>query len=121
MGMIICKKHGKRLVGMNIQQEICEKLLKNDPLKDDDLSVIKMLYYDDDKLLLHMSYLVTKALKKQLRLRDVYHIKDDFEDEQPRKLLELRMSAICNQCLDEYEYKDDIQNTLAEHRIYLDI
>lgn len=116
MGLILCNKHGKQGIAINIQQEVCEKMLKGDPLHDDNLAVIKVLYFDCDELFLDMNYLVTNVLKEQLKLHDVYEVREDADEEPLSRLFSTKMGIICGQCLNEYKYKKDIQSTLAAYR-----
>jgi hypothetical protein len=116
MGIIQCQKHGETGTAVNIQQDICKKILKDEPLKNEDMEVIKVNLYDNDELLLEMRYIVTKELEKELTLQKVYDIHDEIEDEKLIKPFESSMGAICGQCLDEYKYSKDIEHTMEKFK-----
>lgn len=120
MGTIICEKHGECGIAINIQNDICEKILKNELLQDSDLAVIKVnLYEDNDQFIYDNNFIVTVALKKDLLLLDVYDIKDEYEDEKLSKKIHSKMGVVCGQCLNEYKYKDNIRNTLEKYRYHI--
>jgi len=115
MGTIICDKHGMNGIAINIQNDICIKIIQNEPLSDSDLEVIKVNLYDGNQFLLDVNYIVTKELKKELTLLDVYDIKEEYEDEKFIKPFASKMSEVCGQCLNEYKYKENIKITLEKY------
>jgi hypothetical protein len=119
MGTIICDKHGMSGISINIQNDICMKILKNELLQDSDLEVIKVKLFDNNQFLFDINYIVTVALKKELSLLDVYEIKEEYEDEKLIKKFELKMGVVCGQCLNEYKYKDTIRNTLEKYKNHI--
>ena len=112
MGLIICEKHGEQGIAINIEDDICRKILANIPLRDEDLCVIKVLFYDNEEFLMDMNYLMTTEMKHTLNLAEGYEVRDEEEDAEFLKQISPRMGILCGQCLKEYRYRENIEESL---------
>lgn len=119
MGLILCDKHGQQGIAINIQNEICDSILANEPLSDEDLQIIKVLFFDEGEPLMDMNYIVTKSLKEEFALKDLYEIREEIEEETLISPFTSKMGIVCGQCLNEYKYKKAIAGTLKAYREYI--
>jgi hypothetical protein len=108
MGMIICEKHGMTGISINILKDICEKILENEPIAQEELATILVDYYDEDTFLITDRYLVTNDFKREYQLRGYYKISSDEEDQRLWRPIAPMMGGLCGKCYKEY---------LAEHNI----
>lgn len=116
MGLIICDKHGQQGIAINIQDEICRSILANEPLCNEDLKIIKVVFFDENRPLMEMNHIVTTSLKEKLALEDLYEIREESEEETLIRPFTSKMGIVCGQCLNEYEHKKAIADTLKAYR-----
>jgi hypothetical protein len=102
MGMVICKKHGRTGVRIDVLDEICKKILTDKPIDQEMLSFIHVEYFDNKELLFDTNYIVTKRFKEERNLEDYYKISTDKEQELLNRKLGNSIGAICGKCFDEY-------------------
>lgn len=114
MGLIICSKHGEQGIVINIEDEICRKILADKPISNENLHVIKVLFYDHEEFLMDMNYLISSEMKDDLNLVDVYEVKNEEEDSEFLRRISPRMGIVCGQCLKEYKYRRDIEDSLRK-------
>ena len=114
MGLIICEKHGEQGIAINIEDEICRKILADTPISDVDLCVIKVLFYDNEEFLMDMNYLMTTEMKDTLNLMEVHEVQNEEEDSEFLRRLSPRMGILCGQCLKEYKYRKNIEVSLRK-------
>lgn len=114
MGLIICNKHGEQGIVINIEDQICRKILADTPMSDEDLYVIKVLFYDDEEFLMDMNYLISKEMKEDLNLIEVYEVQNEEEDSEFLRKISPRMGIVCGQCLQEYRYRTNIEESLRK-------
>ncbi len=114
MGLIICDKHGEQGIAINIEDVICQKILADEPISDEHLHVIKVLFYDDEEFLMDMNYLISTALKDDLNLLEVYEVQNEEEDSALMKRISPRLGIVCGQCLKEYKYRNNIEGSLRK-------
>ena len=116
MGIIICEKHGRTGIVTGVLKEICQKMLNDELLNQDELTTILIDYYDGKKLLFNEKYLITADFKKKLKLKDHYKISTDEEEEIFIKPMASEMGAICGKCYEEYLLRHDIK-IAKRHRL----
>ena len=109
MGIITCEKHGRTGIVKGILKEICQKMLNDELLNQDELTIIIIDYYDGEELLFNEKYLVTTDFKNKLKLKDNYKISTDEEEELFIKPMASEMGAICGKCYEEYLLRHDIK------------
>lgn len=110
MGMIICEKHGRTGIRTGILEEICQKVLNDTPITQNELSYIVIDYFDKNDFLFTNKYIVTKSFKKELNLDDYYKI-STVEEERIFKKIGSNIGVLCGKCFDEYltKYKIKIE------------
>lgn len=110
MGMIQCPKHGLQGIAINIQEEVCAKILNSEQLTADDLSVIKVLVYDDGEFLFDMNYLLLTETCVKMNLQEEYTVTD--EEQADLKILNNMSGALCAVCFAKYPYSEAIKPVL---------
>ena len=120
MGLIICDKHGEQGIVINIEDDICRKILADTPLTNEELCVIKAVFYDDDEtFLMDVNYLVSIQTKESLNLMEYFEIRTEEEDEKFLGKMSSKMGAVCGQCLNEYKFRKDIDKSLRKLWTYM--
>jgi hypothetical protein len=108
MGMIICENHGKTGIKTGILEQICQKVLDDIPILQEELSYINVDYYDNKEFMFSNKYIVTKKFKKESNLNDYYKVTSEEEDEALYKRLGANIGVLCGKCFDEYLKKFNI-------------
>jgi hypothetical protein len=102
MGMVICKKHGRTGVRIDLLDEICKKILSDEPIDQQILSFIHVEYFDKKELLFDTTYIVTKKFKEERNLGNYYKISTEEEEGLLNRKFGDYLGAICGKCFDEY-------------------
>lgn len=114
MGLIICEKHDEQGIVINIENNICRMILADEPLCDEDLFVIKILFYDNEEFLMDMNYLITTEMRDSLNLIEIYEVQNEEEESEVLKQISPRMGILCGQCLKEYKFRKNIEGSLRK-------
>jgi hypothetical protein len=64
MGMILCENHGRTGIRTGILEQICQKVLDDIPITQEELSYILVDYYDNETFMFTNKYILTKKFKK---------------------------------------------------------
>ena len=102
MGMIICEDHGRTGIITGILEQICQKVLNDIPITQEELSFILVDYYDNETFMFTNKYIVSKKFKKESNLDDYYKVSTEEQDALLYKKLGSNTSALCGKCFDEY-------------------
>jgi hypothetical protein len=108
MGMIICEDHGRTGIRTGILEQICQKVLDDTPISQEELSYILVDYYDNKKFMFSNRYIVTKKFKEESKLNDYYKVTTEEEDRLLYKKLGSNIGVLCGKCFDEYLKKYNI-------------
>ena len=107
MGLILCDKHGPTGVINHISEDICEKVISDDPLKREDIKVVLIDLYDEEEYLFTITNYISADLFAKYELREKYVIRNEEEEEAlDRKLPKL--GALCGMCFKAYLIKNGI-------------
>lgn len=117
MGIIQCPKHGLQDIAINIQADVCAKILNNEKLTEKDLCVIKVLVYDAGQLLVEMNYLILAEVQLKMGLENQYIVVDENEQDDLR-LLNSMSGALCTLCFAEYPHRKNINRALHDYESY---
>jgi hypothetical protein len=109
MGMVICEKHGLTGIAIGILNEICDKIVNDEPISQNILRTVVIEYFVEDELLISHRYLITDNFKRAYKLAAHYKIKSDEEDERIFKPIDPFIGAICGKCFEEYLLKYNLQ------------
>ena len=109
MGMIICENHGRTGIRTGILEEICQRVLNDTPIAQDELSYIVIDYFDKNDFLFTNKYIVTKSFKKALKLDDYYKISTEEDDKRMFKKIGSNIGVLCGKCFEEYLKKYNIK------------
>lgn len=108
MGMIICEDHGRTGIRTGILEEICQKVLNDTPILQEELSYIIVDYYDGKIFMFSNKYIVTKKFKEESELNDYYKVSTEEEDALLHEKLQSNIGVLCGKCFDEYLKKYNI-------------
>ncbi|CAA0163937.1 hypothetical protein [Tenacibaculum maritimum] len=98
---------------LNVQKEVCDKIIANKPLNDLELSVVKVNLYDDNEFFMDENYILFTETKQNLCINDEYHIRNEEEESLKLSVLNKIVTNISNKYLEEYDFKDNINLTLS--------
>jgi len=102
MGMIICEEHGGTGIITGILEEICQKVLNDERISQDELSYILIDCFDKNDFLFANKYIVTKNFKISQNLDDYYRITTEEEEERLSKKIGANIGVLCGKCFSEY-------------------
>ena len=108
MGMIVCEIHGRTGIRTGILEQICQKVLDDTPITQEEVSYILVDYYDNKKFMFSNKYIVTKKFKEVSKLNDYYKISTEEEDALLHDRLGANIGVLCGKCFDEYLKKYNI-------------
>ena len=114
MGMILCEDHGRTGIRTGILEQICQKVLDDIPITQEELSYILVEYYDNETFMFTNKYIVTKKFKKESNLNVYYKVSTEEEAALLYNKLGSNTSAICGKCFEEYLKKYNINIDLVE-------
>jgi hypothetical protein len=109
MGIILCEQHVRTGIVIDILEEICNKILNDESLNQDELTTVIVDYFDGEELFFSDKYLLTTKFKSGFDLKDYYKISSEEDEALIFKLIESRMGAICGKCYEEYMDRHNIK------------
>lgn len=100
---------------IDFQKEVCEAIKTNKMLKDSDLCVIKVLFYEDEEFLFESNYVFLKSFIDNFELLTEYHVRSDKDEENIRTIKNMTGGVLKSE-LDNYKHKKFIEKTLEIYR-----
>ncbi|CAA0175790.1 hypothetical protein [Tenacibaculum maritimum] len=99
----------------HFQKEICDAIKNNTPLKDSDLGIIKVSFYDKEEFLFDSNYLFFKDFIDKHSLFFEYHIRND-NDEKKIEIIKNRTGGLLASQLKNYKYLTDISKSISLYK-----
>ena len=108
MGIIICSKHGKQGIKINIDREITKAILSDTPIRENELVIITATFYDGIEFLFEDERLLKKDTFVNNSIKQHYVIRNESEEKEMSSLDSL-LTGICGVCYAEYMSKHNIK------------
>lgn len=108
MGIIICEKHGRQGIKINIEKSIVDNILADISLTEADLVVVTIAFFDNAYFLYEDKILLKKPTFIAHEFTDTYTITNELEEAQIMPHLNKLLTGVCGKCYSEYMLKHQI-------------
>ena len=108
MGIIICNKHGKKGIKINIDKKIIDNIHSGVNIKEEDLVIVTVELFDELDFLLEYKILFRKDTFVENKLKYFYKISNELEEEEELLPVEGLLSGVCGECYFEYMKNNNI-------------
>lgn len=105
MGIIICEKHGRQGIKINVEKSIVDIILADVPLTEADLVVVTIAFFDNADFLYEEKILLKKSTFIAHKFKSAYTIANELEEAQIMPPLNELLTGICGKCYSEYMFK----------------
>ena len=109
MSLLKCNIHGYSGAMTNASKSICEKVVDSEPIIPDSLSIVNVVYKDDDgSYMFDEKYYLTKDEAEKLLIDNEYEISTESEERALHDKLKPILGLVCVKCFRRYMHEKNI-------------